>query len=63
MKTDNNKRMNAQNTELEFLVERGRQLHAKAVFEMFASIFNRKKRGKANIESAAIVNGMQTGAV
>ena len=62
MKTNNSKRMNVQNTELELLVERGRQLHSKAVFEMIASVFNRKKIKKANTESTGIVNGIQAGA-
>jgi hypothetical protein len=62
MKSDNNKRSNAQNMEMEFLVERGRQLHAEAVFEIFAGMFNRKKSGKAKTESTGIVNGMQAGA-
>ena len=62
MKTDNNTRINTQKTEMEFLLEKGRQLHSKAVFDVFAGLFWRRKSGKANTESTGIVNGMQAGA-
>ncbi|MEE4240966.1 MAG: hypothetical protein V2I36_05840 [Desulfopila sp.] len=62
MKTDNNKRINAQKTEMEFLLEKGRQLHSKAVFDVFAGLFCLGKSGKTNTESTGIVNGMHPGA-